>query len=257
MVVSEEPLATDVGVRVLKAGGNAVDAAVAVGFALAVTHPAAGNLGGGGFMLVRLADGRSPSSISASARPPTPPATCISGPTASPPASIEGWRAAGVPGTVRGLEFAHRKWGPVPGRSSLPRYGLARNGFVLSYGEAKSLTDANRLRRFPDSKRIFLNDGFPSTLATPRAARPRPHPRPHRPRRVRDFYEGETARILAEQMALHGGLITLDDLKNYTVVERKPLHGSYRGYEIMTSPPPSSGGIGILQMLGMLERYRL
>ncbi len=257
MVVSEEPLATDVGVRVLQSGGNAIDAAVAVGFALAVTHPAAGNLGGGGFMLVRLADGQVSFLDFRERAPAKASRDMYIGPDGQPTNdSIEGWRAAGVPGTVKGLELAARKWGTRPWPELVaPAVDLARNGFVLSYSEAKSMGGESRLRKFPESKRVFLNDGLPydpgDRFVQPDLARTL-----GRIAREgsRDFYEGETARILAGQMALHGGLITLDDLKSYTVVERKPLQGCYRGYEILTAPPPSSGGIGILQMLGMLER---
>ena len=256
MVVSEEPLATDVGVHVLQSGGNAVDAAVAVGFALAVTHPYAGNLGGGGFMLVRMADGRTSFVDFRERAPAKATRDMYLGPDGEPTnASIEGWRAAGVPGTVRGLEYAHRKWGSRPWSELVaPAADLARNGFVLSYNEAKSISGETRLRRFPESKHVYLNDGLPfeagDLFIQPDLARTL-----SRIARdgARDFYEGETARILADQMALHDGLITLDDLKNYTVAERKPLQGCYRGFEIWTSPPPSSGGIGVLQMLAMLE----
>jgi gamma-glutamyltranspeptidase / glutathione hydrolase len=256
MVVTEEPIATGVGLSVLKSGGNAVDAAVAVGFALAVTHPAAGNIGGGGFMLVRMADGRV-SFLDFRERAPAKASRDMYLDTNGQATndSIEGWRAAGVPGTVRGLEAAHRKWGTVAWSELLaPAVDLARNGFVLSYSEARSISGDNRLRKFPESKHVFLNDGLPfdpgdmlvqADLARTLARIARDG--------SRDFYEGETARILAAEMERNGGLITLDDLKSYTVAERKPLQGCYRGYEIWTAPPPSSGGIGILQMLGMLE----
>lgn len=259
MVVAQEPLATDVAVEVLRGGGNAVDAAVALGFALAVTHPSAGNLGGGGFLLVRLASGET-SFIDFRESAPAASARDMYLDSAGNPtrASIEGWKAAGVPGTVRGLEFAHRKWGSRRWATLVhPAIALARNGFTVPYDLAHQLDHggANRLlSQFPESKRIFLKGGAllqpgetfrqPELAATlARIARSG----------ARDFYEGETARILAEQIKTNGGLITLEDLKQYRVAERKPLAGSYKGFEIITAPPPSSGGLGILQMMGVLE----
>jgi len=257
MVVAQEPLATDVGVAVLKAGGNAVDAAVAVAFALAVTHPSAGNLGGGGFLLLRKADGtatfidfreRAPESASRD--------MYLDREGNLTRDSVVGWRAAGVPGTVRGLEYAHRKYGRRKWAELLaPAIQLARDGFPVSYALASSLrSSGDLLEQFPESKRIFLKGGAyfepGDRLVQPELARTL--------QRIakagaRDFYEGETARLLAAAMKEHGGLITLEDLKHYTVAERKPLTGRYKGYDIIAAPPPSSGGIGILQMLGMLE----
>jgi gamma-glutamyltranspeptidase/glutathione hydrolase len=170
--------------------------------------------------------------------------------------SIIGYRASGVPGTVKGLEFAHRKYGKASWASLIaPAQRLAEKGFAISYGLAGSLiAKKDLLSRFQDSKRIFLRDGRDyepgDRLIQPELA--------HTLARIRrqgakDFYEGETARLLAADMKAHGGLITLEDLKAYTVVEQKPLTGAYRGYDIITAPPPSSGGIGILQMLGVLD----
>ncbi|MGA2133861.1 MAG: gamma-glutamyltransferase [Bryobacteraceae bacterium] len=257
MVVTVEQHATDAGVAVLEAGGNAVDAAVAVGFALAVTHPSAGNIGGGGFMLVRLAEGRT-AFIDFRERAPEKASRDMYLDAAGKPTqdSVVGYRAAGVPGSVRGFEYASKKYGRKPWADVVaPAVALAEKGFPVSYGFAKSLErSAGLLGRFAESKRIFLRDGKPyelgETLAQPELARTL-----ERIRRdgARDFYEGETARLLAADMERHGGLITLADLKNYAVAERQPLTGKYRDYEIITSPPPSSGGIGILQMLGVLE----
>lgn len=256
MVVSREAHATDVGVDILRSGGNAVDAAVAVGFALAVTHPAAGNIGGGGFMLIRFADGRTTFVDFRERAPAAAHRNMYLGPDGNPTrGSLEGWRAAGVPGTVAGLEYAARRWGSKPWPELLrPAIRLAREGFPVSWGLAQSLRNSKLLARFDHSRRIFQRDGRylepgdllvqPELAATlERIAR----------YGAADFYQGETARKLAAAMREHGGLITLEDLKNYRVVERTPLRGAYRGIEILTAPPPSSGGIGLLEMLGILE----
>ena len=257
MVVTVEPHATDIGVAVLKSGGNAVDAAVAVGFALAVTHPSAGNLGGGGFLLVRFADGRTTFLDFRERAPATASRDMyLDAAGKATEDSMVGYRASGVPGTVAGLEFAHRKYGRKAwadvGRSGT-RSGRQRIPRLLRAGRF------SQRKRAPaaiseESKRIFLKDGRfyepDDILIQPELARTL-----ERIARegAKDFYEGETARLLAADMKAHGGLITLDDLKNYTVVDGKPLTGSYRGYSIITAPPPSSGGVGILQMLGVLE----
>jgi len=257
MVVTVEQNATDAGVAVLEEGGNAVDAAVAVGFALAVTHPSAGNIGGGGFMLVRFADGRS-TFLDFRERAPEKASRNMyldaSGKATNE--SVTGYRAAGVPGSVRGFEHASKKYGRKPWADVVgPAVALAEKGFPVSYGLAKSLGgSAGRLGQFPESKRIFLRDGklyeAGETFMQPEMARTL---RRIREQGARDFYEGETARLLAADMERHGGLVTLADLKDYAVVERTPLTGTYRGNDIITSPPPSSGGPGILQMLGVLE----
>ncbi|MDE3197654.1 MAG: gamma-glutamyltransferase [Acidobacteriota bacterium] len=260
MVVTRETHATGIGVAVLEAGGNAVDAAVAVAFALAVTHPSAGNIGGGGFMLIRLADGRS-TFIDFRERAPNAAARdmYIDPQTDKPTRdSIVGYRASGVPGTVLGMEYAHTKYGKRPWKELIePAVRLARDGFPVSYGLSQSLRSDNtssKLSKFPESKRIFLRDANPYDLGEvfqqPELAATLARIRDNG---SRDFYEGETARMIAADEAANGGLITLDDLKDYKVIERKPLEGSYRGYGIVTSPPPSSGGVGILQMLGILE----
>jgi gamma-glutamyltranspeptidase/glutathione hydrolase len=256
MVVAQEPIAADVGLAVLKAGGNAVDAAVAVGFALAVTYPFAGNIGGGGFMLARLADGRS-TFIDFREQAPAGASHDMYLDAAGKVTrdSLVGWRAAGVPGTVRGLELAHKKYGKRPWASLVnPSVKLARKGFPVSYSMMRSLKDSKLLAEFPESNRIFLKGGsfydIDQKLRQPDLARTLSRIAKHG---SRDFYEGRTAQSLAREMAKNGGLITLDDLRNYKAVERKPLEGDYKGHHILTAPPPSSGGIGILQMLGMLE----
>ena len=257
MVVTRERHATQVGLHVLESGGNAVDAAVAVGFALAVTHPSAGNLGGGGFMLIRLADGRT-TFIDFRERAPQAGSRNMyldaSGKATDD--SKVGYRASGVPGTVRGLEYASRKYGTKPWADLVqPAVDLAAKGFALSYAQAQGFRSGGRgLSQFPESNRIFLRGGKyyepGETFAQPELAQTL--------KRIsesgaEDFYEGETARLLAKDMQEHGGLITLDDLKKYAAIERKPLTGTYRGHTIITAPPPSSGGVGILQMLGVLE----
>ena len=256
MVVTAEAHATRVGVKVLVDGGNAVDAAVAVGFALAVTHPRAGNLGGGGFMLIRLAEGTS-TFLDFRERAPGEADRDMyldaSGEVTEE--SFVGYRAVGVPGTVRGLAEALRKYGTRPwGELVAPALELARDGFAVSDELARDLAESERLARFPESKRVFQGDGKPleagemlrqpdlaGTLA--RLANEGPD----------EFYEGRTARLIAEDMTRNGGLISLADLKDYKVVERRPLEGTYRGYGILSAPPPSSGGAGIVQMLNMLE----
>lgn len=257
MVVTRETHATEAGLDVLKSGGNAIDAAVAVGFALAVTHSSAGNIGGGGFMLVRMADGRT-AFIDFRERAPLAAShdMYLDGNGKPTQDSVLGYRAVGVPGTVRGLEYASRKFGKKPWAELVhPAVELAAKGFPLSYAQANGLRAAARgLGQFPESKRIFLRDGNyyePGDLfVQPELARTL--------QRIEklganDFYEGETARLLAKDMGEHGGLITLEDLKQYQAIDRKPMTGKYRGYDILTAPPPSSGGVGILQMLGMLE----
>jgi gamma-glutamyltranspeptidase/glutathione hydrolase len=262
MVVAQEPLAADVGAAVLKSGGNAVDAAVAVAFALAVTHPFAGNIGGGGFALIRFAGGHA-TFIDFREEAPGAASHDMYLDAAGQPTrdSLEGWRAAGVPGTVRGLEMAHQKYGHKPWAELVqPAIDLAAQGFELSYSAAKSLCDASPLlERFPDSKRIFLrlNGRKASGCPEPGDKLVQPELAGTLARIARDgaqdFYAGETAQRLAVAMKANGGLITLEDLKNYRAVERPPLEGAYKGYGILTAPPPSSGGVALLEMLGMLE----
>ena len=253
MVVAQEPLAADVGVAVLKAGGNAVDAAVAIGFALAVTYPYAGNIGGGGFMLARFVDGRT---TFVDFRETAPAGASrnmyLDADGKMTKASLVGWRAAGVPGSVRGFELAQKKYGRKSWKDVLqPAVQLAEKGYPVSYYFEKQLnSDRELLGRFPESKRLFADLHYGNTLVQPELAQTLKRIRDHG---AADFYEGETARRLATAMTENGGLITLEDLKNYKAVERAPLTGHYKGLEVITSPPPSSGGIGILQMLGMLE----
>lgn len=257
MVVTVESNATDVGVAMLQNGGNAVDAAAAVGFALATTHPSAGNLGGGGFMLIRFADGRSTFIDFRERAPLKADRSMYLNKSGEPTSDSDiGYRASGVPGTPRGLELAQRKYGLKPwDQVVLPAWRLASQGFVVSSGLARELkSNQDRLSRFSDSKSIFLRGGKlyqqGEVFRQPALARTL-----HRimTRGAADFYEGQTAHFIAADMRTHGGLITLEDLREYKAVERAPIEGSYRGYTILSAPPPSSGGIGILYVLGMLE----
>jgi gamma-glutamyltranspeptidase/glutathione hydrolase len=260
MVVARETHATDAGEAVLENGGNAIDAAVAVAFALSVTHPSAGNIGGGGFMLIRFADGRSTFIDFRERAPNSATRDMYIDPATGKPTkdSTLGYRASGVPGTVLGMEYAHTKYGKRPWKELVePAVRLARDGFPVSYGLSQSLHSGmttQKLLQFPESKRIFLKDGayyeMGETLKQPELAATLSRIRDSG---AKDFYEGETAKLLAADMAAHGGQITLADLKDYKIFERKPLEGTYKGYGIITAPPPSSGGVGILQMLSMLE----
>jgi gamma-glutamyltranspeptidase / glutathione hydrolase len=256
MVVAQEDLATDVGVSVLHAGGNAVDAAIAVGFALAATHPFAGNLGGGGFMLIRMADRRA-TFIDFREKAPSKASRDMYLDAKGNPTndSLLGWRSVGVPGTVRGFELAHNKYGRMAWADLVnPAVALAERGFPVSRWQMSSWRRAAPLlSQFPESQRIFLKGGafydWQETFRQPELARTL-----GRIARLggQDFYEGETAHLLAASMTENGGLITLADLRDYKAVERTPLEGDYKGYRIITSPPPSSG-VGLLQMLAMLN----
>ncbi len=257
MVVAQEPIAADVGLAVLKNGGNAVDAAIAVGFALAVTHPYAGNLGGGGFMLVRLADGTTDFLDFRECAPQKASRDMYIGPDGNPTRdSVLGWRSAGVPGSVAGFEVAYKKFGSKPWAELVaPSVKLAADGFAVSAPFAASLNSPhNNIRLDPESTRIFLRDGNPykagETLKQPDLSATLERIQKDG---AKGFYQGETARQFASAMAAHGGLITLDDLKNYKAIERAPLTGDYKGFHVITSPPPSAGGIGLLQIMGMLD----
>jgi gamma-glutamyltranspeptidase / glutathione hydrolase len=261
MVASAEQNATRVGVEILKKGGNAVDAAVAVGLALAVTYPAAGNLGGGGFMVVRMADGRA---VAIDYREVAPAAASrdmyldASGDRV-PGASLVGHRAAGVPGTVAGLALALEKYGTMKWRDVVePARKLAEEGFPVSRDFARSLQMDALLKQFPESRRIFQRDGryyregeifrqqeLAQTLARMQEQGPR------------EFYEGRTAELIEAEMKAGGGLISMDDLKEYKPIIREPVRGTYRGYDIISMPPPSSGGAVLIEMLNMLERRDL
>ncbi len=259
MVVAMEGTATGAGIQVLKAGGNAVDAAVAVGFALAVTHPFAGNIGGGGYMIIHMADGRN-TFIDFRERAPLAATHDMyldakGNPTRD---SLEGWRSSGVPGTVRGFEMAVKKYGKKTWAEDMaPAIDLASNGFTLSYTQAETTHWGLRSRglsRDPESKRIYQRDGnyyqMGDTLKLPELAATLTRISKNG---ADEFYEGETAKRFAEEEAKHGGLITLADLKDYKAIERTPVSGQYHGYTVLSAPPSSSGGTTLLEMLGILD----
>ncbi len=263
MVASTSEIASRVGVEVMKKGGNAVDAAVAVAFALAVTWPSAGNLGGGGFMMVRKSDGTA-EAIDYRERAPlaaTRDMYLDANGKVIPGASTQGYKAIGVPGTVAGLALAHKRFGRLPWADLVePARKLAAHGFTVNQYVARGLklrSTVKRLAPFPESVRIFerngrfyqLGDRFVQPDLAKTLAEIEKNPRA--------FYEGDIARKIAAEMHAHGGLITLEDLRTYEPTIRKPLRGTYRGYEIITMPPPSSGGICLLEMLNMLEPYDL
>lgn len=262
MVATASAPATRVGVEVLRQGGNAVDAAVAVGLALAVTYPTAGNLGGGGFMLVRMADGRTAALDFREAAPLGAHRDLYLDKAGNlvPDASTVGHLAAGVPGTVAGLSLAREKFGTRPwGDLVEPARRLAADGFPVSYALARSLRGTRGLlERFPESRRIFLNDGRfyaeADTFRQPDLAATLQRLKDEGPR---EFYEGRTAELIAADMKANGGLITREDLKQYRPATRLPLRGSYRGHDLLTMPPPSSGGIALLEMLNILSHVDL
>jgi gamma-glutamyltranspeptidase / glutathione hydrolase len=266
MVVSDEALASEAGIETLKKGGNAVDAAVAVAFALAVVEPEAGNIGGGGFMLVRLADGHAGFVDYREEAPQKAAREMYLRPDGSvdPDASTVGCRAIAVPGTVAGLDLALRTYGSMTLAAVMaPAIRLAEQGFPVSRRLAALLHESTRaLQRFSASRRIFLKDGAfyqageilrqPELAATlRRIARNGPA----------EFYRGATAHGLVDEMARLGGLITLDDLARYRPKLREPLRARYEAngahWELITSPPPSSGGIATIEALNILEPVAL
>lgn len=259
MVVSVHHLASDAGLEMLRAGGNAVDAAVATGFALAVVHPIAGNLGGGGFLLLRTHDGKA-TFIDFREKAPlaaTEKMYLDAKGDVIEDASVIGYRSIATPGSVAGLAYAERKYGRLGLRRVMePAIKLASEGFVLSEEEAKELTDPD-LARFVESKRIFQRDGelykAGEVFRQPELARTL--------KRIaadpEDFYHGEMARELVAALGKGGALMTLDDLAQYTVEERKPIEGSFHNYTILSAPPPSSGGIVLVSTLNILESYNL
>ena len=263
MVASTSDIASEIGADIMRKGGNAIDAAVAVGFALAVTWPSAGNLGGGGFMLIRKADGTE-EALDYRERAPLAAHRDMYLDEAGnviPRLSLEGYKAVGVPGTVAGLALAHQRHGKLRWADLVePARRLAADGFTVNQFLARSLRSESTQRKmaqFPESRRIFqrngryyeMGDSFVQPELAAVLARIAADPR--------DFYEGKTARAIAAAMKAGGGIITLEDLRRYEPTVRKPLRGFYRGHEILTMPPPSSGGIALLEMLNMLERYDL
>lgn len=263
MVVSVHHLASDAGLEVLREGGNAVDAAVATGFALAVVHPAAGNLGGGGFMLLRTHDGNATFIDFREKAPLAATETMYQDahgnvfPEDSLEGSVLGYRSIGTPGSVAGLVHAEKKYGKLGlQRVIAPAIKLATEGFILTAEEARELTDPD-LAKFPDSKRIFQRDG---NLYKEGEAFKQPELARTLTRIVADpdtFYRGTMAHELIAELHKGGALLTLDDLAQYTVVERTPIIGTFHNYTVISAPPPSSGGIVLLTALNILESYDL
>ena len=261
MVASTSEIASTVGADIMKKGGNAVDAAVGVALALAVTWPSAGNLGGGGFMMVRTPDGKVEALDYRERAPLAATRDMYVDATGKiiDKASTDGYKAVGVPGTIAGLALAHKRYGKLPWAALVePARKLAADGFIVNYHLARSLTlkaTKEKLAPFAESERIFHRDGKyyvmgdrfvqPDLAAT--LARIQHDPR--------DFYTGVTAKKIVEDMKANGGLVTAEDLAKYDPTIRTPLRGTYRGYEIITMPPPSSGGIALIEMLHMLEAY--
>jgi gamma-glutamyltranspeptidase/glutathione hydrolase len=259
MVVSVHELASHVGVEIMQAGGNAIDSAVATGFALAVVHPPAGNIGGGGFMLIRMADGKSHFLDYREMAPAAATRDMYLDAQGNviPGASDIGYKAIGVPGSVAGMVYAEKKYGKLTLKQVIaPAIRLAREGYALTWEEASDLHDRH-LAEFPESRRVFQRNGDyynpgevfrqPDLARTLERIAETPD----------DFYHGALARELAAAMQKGGGLITAEDLAHYEVKEREPVHGTYRGYEVISSPPPSSGGTVLIEALNILEGYDL
>lgn len=263
MVVSASSIASAVGRDVLAAGGNAVDAAVATGMALAVTYPTAGNIGGGGFMVIRFPDGRA-TTIDFREKAPgaaTPLMFTDSAGSYSRTLHHNSWRSVGVPGTVAGFALAHGKYGKVRWNSLVaPAAAMADTGFVIPQGLAASLRGArNKLSSDSAALAAYYNaDGQPYSAGE----RLKLGDLAGTLRLIRDhgrdgFYRGPVAKLIANAMSQRGGLITEADLANYNAVERSPVRGTYRGYEIISMPPPSSGGVALIEMLNILQGFDL
>ncbi len=258
MVVSASELASQVGIEILKKGGNAVDAAVAVGFALAVTYPAAGNIGGGGFMVIHLNDGTN-TTIDYREKAPLSATEFLYQDSLGnflPEKSQEGVTSSGVPGSVAGLIYALEKYGSLSLAEIIqPAIDLARDGFVLEYRLARSFEyEIDSFNKYESSKKIFTKDGNPfnegdffiqndlaNTLELIKNGG------------VDGFYSGKTAELIVNQISQQGGYITLEDLKNYKPIERSAISSDYKGYKVITMGPPSGGGVSLLQMLNILE----
>ncbi|WP_316394925.1 gamma-glutamyltransferase [Bradyrhizobium sp. 33ap4] len=262
MVVSAQHLATQVGVEVLKRGGNAVDAAVAVGYALAVAYPAAGNLGGGGFMTIQFADGRKTFLDFRETAP--------KGATADmyldkdgkviPGLSTKGHLAVGVPGSVAGMEYAREKYGTMKRADVIaPALQLAEDGFVLDQGDVSMLQASTKdFQDDPASAAIFLNNGKPFQVGERLTQHELAETLREISKRGSDgFYKGWVGAAIVAASQAGKGLLTQEDLDNYRVRELAPVECDYRGYHVVSAPPPSSGGVVICEMLNILEGYPL
>jgi gamma-glutamyltranspeptidase / glutathione hydrolase len=263
VVVSANVIASEVGMQVLRAGGNAVDAAIATGFALAVVHPTAGNIGGGGFMVIRFPDGRA-TTIDFREKAPlrSHPEMFVDPATGEYASTIHhnSHVAVGVPGTVAGFDHAHRQYGTAQWSTLVqPAVALADDGIVMTPTLARSLQGVlPQMQRYPASIAAFSRNGTPYQAGE----RWRQADLARTLGRIRDerrdgFYRGETARLLVAEMQRGGGLIAMEDLELYQPRERAPIRGTYRGYEVISMPPPSSGGVAMVHMLNILEGFDL
>lgn len=261
IVASQSEIASKVGADVIRDGGTAIDAMVAVGFALAVTHPTAGNIGGGGFIVYRPASGQ-PVTYDFREKAPAKanPTMWMPGGKYDPQLHHNSHLAVGVPGTVAGLHLAWKEQGKLPWRRLVePAIALARDGFVVSDGLARSLKGVQRqMAKYPASVAQFTKNGVPyeagETLKQPDLAKTLERIAANGPA---GFYEGETAALIEKEMLANGGIITREDLRNYKAVTRTPVKGTYRGYEIIAMPPPTSGGVTMIEALNILEGYDL
>ena len=263
MVVCSDRNASEVGLQVLKEGGNSIDAAIAMAFALAVTYPGAGNLGGGGFLLYYRKDGLI-TSIDFREKAPlgsTPYMFLDEQGNIKNNSNHEGILSVGVPGTVAGLDLAHKKYGKLAWEKLLaPAINLAENGFQVSKylaGNFKYFRD--RFLKYPSSSHVFLKKDSSAYSAGEIWRQPDLAQTLKRIQKSgrKDFYSGKTAELITGFMRKNGGLITPDDLRKYEAIERKPVHCTYRGYDVYSMGPPSSGGIVLEVMLNILEGYNL
>ncbi len=262
MVVSTSSYASKVGVEILKKGGNAIDAAVAVGFALAVTYPSAGNLGGGGFMVIHLTDGRN---ISIDFREKAPLSAhrdmyLNEAGEFVPSLSQQGTTSAGVPGSVAGLIYALENYGTLSLAEVIqPSIELAKNGWRLEKRDSIYISNTIPLfEKYPSSKKVFTKNGEPYKTGDLFVQTDLAWTLEQIKENGRDgFYKGKVAELLVAQVSSLGGYITLEDLEKYQPVEREPIIGIYRGFEVVSMPPPSSGGIALVELLNILENYDL
>jgi gamma-glutamyltranspeptidase/glutathione hydrolase len=262
MVVSTSSLASKVGVEIMKRGGNAIDAAVAVGFALAVTYPSAGNIGGGGFMVIHLADGKNITIDFREKAPISADKDMYLDETGKflPELSQEGTTSAGVPGSVAGLLYALEKYGTLPLTEVIqPAIDLAKNGWKLEERDAKNFEfNLPEFKKYPSSLSVFSKDGEPYRVGDlfiqPDLAWTLGQIKENG---KNGFYKGKVAELLVKQINSLGGFITLEDLEKYHPIEREPIVGNYRGFDVVSMPPPSSGGIALVELLNILENYNL
>jgi gamma-glutamyltranspeptidase/glutathione hydrolase len=261
IVASQSDIASRIGADVIRDGGTAIDAVVATAFALAVTHPTAGNIGGGGFIVYRPASG-APVTYDFREKAPAKasPTMWLKDGQYSAEIHHNSHMAVGVPGTVAGLHLAWKEQGKLPWKRLVdPAIALARDGFPVSDNLARSLKSVQRtMQKYPASVAAFTKNGVPyeagEVLKQPDLSRTLERIAAQGPA---GFYEGETAALLEKEMMANGGLITRQDLKSYAAARRAPVVGSYRGYDVISMPPPSSGGVGIIEMLNVLEGYDL